>query len=106
MITMKKKLISLVLILQVSEALSAQTVNARTDVNNILTSYIIPIGGLLLFVGFLGFVIANLDTLKGKNGASAEEGWMNVGKGTAYIFVILSLLGAIANKLASMNFQI
>lgn len=31
---------------------------------------------------------------------------MNVGKGTAFIFVILSLLGAIANKLASMNFQI
>lgn len=33
---MKKKLILLVLILQVSEMLSAQTVNARTDLNNIL----------------------------------------------------------------------
>lgn len=49
MITMKKKLISLVLILQVSEALSAQTINARTDLNNILTNYILPVAGLLLF---------------------------------------------------------
>ena len=106
MITMKKKLVSLILMLQVSEILSAQTINARTDLNNILTNYILPVAGLLLFLGFIVLVIANLDSLRGKNGASAEEGWMNVGKGTAFIFVILTLLGAIANKLASMSFQI
>ena len=106
MITMKKKLVSLILMLQVSEILSAQTINARTDLNNILTNYILPVGGVLLFLGFLVLVIANLDCLWGNNGASAEEGWMNVGKGTAFIFVILTLLGAIANKLASMSFQI
>lgn len=50
---MKKKLILLVLILQVSEMLSAQTVNARTDLNNILTNYILPVAGLLLFIGFV-----------------------------------------------------
>lgn len=92
--------------LQVSEMLSAQTINARTDLNNILTNYILPAAGLLLFTGFVILVIANLDSIRGKNGASAEEGWMNVGKGTAFIFVILTLLGAIANKLASMSFQI
>ena len=103
---MKKKLVSLTLMLQVSEILSAQTINARTDLNNILTNYILPAAGLLLFTVFVILVIANLDSIRGKNGASAEEGWMNVGKGTAFIFVILTLLGAIANKLASMSFQI
>lgn len=103
---MKKKLVSLTLMLQVSEMLSAQTINARTDLNNILTNYILPAAALLLFTGFVILVIANLDSIRGKNGASAEEGWMNVGKGTAFIFVILTLLGAIANKLASMSFQI
>ncbi len=103
---MKKKLISLILTLQVPEMLSAQVINARSDLNNILTNYILPVAGLLLFLGFIVLVIANLDSIRGKNGASAEEGWMNVGKGTAFIFVILTLLGAIANKLASMSFQI
>ncbi len=103
---MKKKLVLLTLMLQVSEMLPAQTINARTDLNNILTNYILPAAGLLLFTGFVILVIANLDSIRGKNGASAEEGWMNVGKGTAFIFVILTLLGAIANKLASMSFQI
>ena len=106
MITMKKKLVSLILILQVSAILAAPPLNPRTDLKNILTNYILPVAGLLLFLGFIVLVIANLDSIRGKNGASAEEGWMNVGKGTAFIFVILTLLGAIANKLASMSFQI
>lgn len=74
MITMKKKLISLVLILQVSEALSAQTINARTDLNNILTNYILPVAGLLLFLGFIILVIANLDSIRGKMAQVLKRG--------------------------------
>lgn len=73
MITMKKKLVSLILMLQVSEILSAQTINARTDLNNILTNYILPVAGLLLFLGFIVLVIANLDSIRGKNGASEKR---------------------------------
>lgn len=49
MTVMKKKLISLILTLQVPEMLSAQVINARSDLNNILTNYILPVAGLLLF---------------------------------------------------------
>lgn len=86
--------------------LSAQVVNARTDLNSILTNVVLPVAAFLLFLGLIILIIANLDSIRGKNGASAEEGWMNVGKGVAYIFVILTILGAIATKLATMNFSI
>lgn len=103
---MKKKVFLFTMMLQVSSALFAQSSDTRSDVNNILSTTIVPVLGLLLFIGFAVLVIANLDAIRGKNGSSSEEGWMNVGKGVAYIVVAITILGFVAAKLSSMNFSV
>lgn len=84
----------------------AQSASSRTEINSMLQSWIIPIMGLIVFTAFAILVFVNLDALRGKNGLSKEEGWMNVGQGVIYVVLGISILGFVASKLAGMSFTI
>lgn len=103
---MKKRIILLTLLLQVSSALFAQTANSRSDINSMLSSWLIPAIGLVMLGGFVGLVIHNQEALRGKNGLSKQDGWISVGEGMIFIVVGIAAIGFIASKLASMNFSI
>jgi len=101
---MKKKIFVAALMVQSSSLLFAQ--NSRSDINSLLSSWIIPVVGLLMFVGFAVLVIANFDGIRGKNGTDSNEAWMSVGKGMIYVVLGVAAFGWVASKLASMNFQV
>ena len=101
---MKKKIVLLGLMLQASSSMFAQTANSRSDINSMLSSWLIPAIGLL--GGFIGLVIYNQEALRGKNGLSKQDGWISVGEGMIFIVVGIAAIGFIASKLASMNFSI
>lgn len=92
------------LMVQVSSILSAQ--NSRTDINSVLSSWIWPIVGLGFLLSFAGLIWHNWDALRGKNGLSAQDGWMAVGLGLVYVLVGLTALQWVATKVASMNYSI
>ena len=101
---MKKKLLLCALMVQSSSMLFAQS--ARTDINTVITNWIIPGACLCIIVGFIVHVINNLDGLRGKNGASKSEAWLAVGEGVAYVLAIVVAIGFVATTLASMAFAI
>lgn len=101
-----KKRILLVLLIGFPTIMSAQSINSRTDINSMLQSWIIPIMGIIMFLAFAVLVFVNLDALRGKNGLSKEEGWMNVGQGLVYIVLGIAALSFVASKLAGMSFTI
>lgn len=103
---MKKKILLFALMIQVSSVLFAQTANSRSDINSMINSWIIPVVGLLLLIGFLALVIHNIDAIRGKNGLSKQDGWLSVGEGMAFVVVAVAAIGFVANKLAGMNFSI
>ena len=103
---MKKKIVLLGLMLQASSSMFAQTANSRSDINSMLSSWLIPAIGLLMLGGFIGLVIYNQEALRGKNGLSKQDGWISVGEGMRFIVVGIAAIGFIASKLASMNFSI
>ena len=103
---MKKRIVLLTLILQVSSALFAQTANSLSDINSMLSSWLKPAIGLVMLGGFVGLVIHNQEALRGKNGLSKQDGWISVGEGMIFIVVGIAAIGFIASKLASMNFSI
>ena len=103
---MKKKIVLLGLMLQASSSMFAQTANSRSDINCMLSSWLIPAIGLLMLGGFIGLVIYNQEALRGKNGLSKQDGWISVGEGMIFIVVGIAAIGFIASKLASMNFSI
>ncbi len=102
---MKKRIITLSLMLHASSMLFAQA-NSRSDINSMLNSWLIPAIGLLMLGGFIALVIANQEALRGKNGLSKQDGWIAVGEGMIYIVVGVAAIGFIAGKLAGMNFSI
>lgn len=51
---MKKKIVLLGLMLQASSSMFAQTANSRSDINSMLSSWLIPAIGLLMLGGFIG----------------------------------------------------
>ena len=85
---MKKKIVLLGLLLQASSSMFAQTANSRSDINSMLSSWLIPAIGLLML------------------GLSKQDGWISVGEGMIFIVVGIAAIGFIASKLASMNFSI
>ena len=50
---MKKKIVLLGLMLQASSSMFAQTANSRSDINSMLSSWLIPAIGLLMLGGFI-----------------------------------------------------
>ena len=103
---MKKKIVLLGLMLQASSSMFAQTANSRSDINSMLSSWLIPAIGLLMLGGFIGLVIYNQEALRGKNGLSKQDGWISVGEGMIFIVVGIAAIGFIASKLASMNCKV
>lgn len=101
---MKKKLFLLTLMLQASSSLFAQ--NARTDINSLMSTWLIPVVAFLILASFLGLVIHNMDALLGKNGLSKQEGWINVVLGIVYVACGIAAIGLVATKVAGMNFTI
>jgi hypothetical protein len=99
-----KKIISIAMMAAMSLPLFAQ--NSRTDINSMLNSWFVPVIGLGLFVGFVGLVWHNIDAIRGKNGASKQDGWMAVGEGMVYIVLVVAALTFVASKLAGMTFSI
>lgn len=106
MIKMKKKIVLLIFLLFEHTISFAQSATSRSEINSILSSWIVPAIGLLMFLAFAVLVIINLDALRGKNGMSQEEGWMNVGKGMIFVVLGVAALGFVASKLATMNFTV
>lgn len=103
---MKKKIVLLGLMLQASSSMFAQTANSRSDINSMLSSWLIPIVSALMLTGFIGLVVHNQDALRGKNGLSKQDGWISVGEGMIFVVLGIAAIGFIASKLASMNFSI
>ena len=48
----------------------AQGLQSRTEINTMLNSWLVPVLGLGLLIGFAGLVWHNIDGIRGKNGAS------------------------------------
>lgn len=103
---MKKKILLCVLMTNMSSALFAQSVNARTEVNTIITTIIIPVCALGLLIGFIALCWQNQEGLRGKNGASKQDAWFSVGEGMIFVFIVIAAIGAVAAKLTSMSFSI
>lgn len=101
---MKKKLFLFTLMLQASSSLFAQS--ARTDINSLMSTWLIPIVGFLMLAAFIGLVIHNMDALLGKNGLSKQDGWINVGTGLIYVACGIAAISFVATKVAGMNFTI
>ena len=103
---MKKKILLFSLMAQASSTLFAQSVDSRTEINSIMNSWLIPIAGFLLLVGFIALVIQHIDAIRGKNGLSKQDGWFAVGEGIVYIVITIGAIGFIAHKAAGMSFNI
>jgi hypothetical protein len=100
---MKKKLLICALMIQSSSAFAQ---NSRSEINSLISSWIIPVVGLLMLIGFLALVVHNIDGLRGKNGLSKQDAWIAVGEGMIFVVVGISAFGYVASRLASMNFQV
>lgn len=103
---MKKKILFFSLMAQASSTLFAQSANSRTEINSIMNSWLIPIAGFLLLIGFLALVIQHLDAIRGKNGLSKQDGWFAVGEGMIYVVLSIAAIGIVAAKVAGMSFSI
>jgi hypothetical protein len=88
------------------DATFAQMASSRTEINSMLSSWLVPAIGLLMFLCFAVLLLINMDGLRGKNGASQEEAWLNVGKGMLFVVLGIASLTFVASKISSMNFTI
>ena len=102
---MKKKIVLLGLLLQASSSMFAQTANSRSDINSMLSSWLIPAIGLLMLGGFIGLVIYNQEALRGKNGLSKQDGWISVGEGMIFIVVGIAAIGIHSFETGKYEFQ-
>ena len=101
---MKKKLLMCTLMFQTSSVLFAQ--NSRSDINSLLSSWVAPVVGFGILLGFLGLVIQNFDAIRGKNGLSKQDGWLAVGEGIIYVVLVISAIVFVASKVAGINFTV
>ena len=67
---MKKKIVLLGLMLQASSSMFAQTANSRSDINSMLSSWLIHAIGLLMLGGYNGLVNFFQEALSGPHGLS------------------------------------
>ena len=87
-------------------SLFAQGLQSRTEINSMLNSWLVPVLGLGLIIGFAGLVWHNIDGIRGKNGASKQDAWTAVGEGMIFVILGIAAIGYVANKVAAMNFSI
>lgn len=104
---MKKKLLFLFMLVLSHDSLFAQTgSSSRSEINSMLSSWLIPVIGLGLLLGFVALVWNNIDAIRGKNGLSKQDGWMAVGEGMIFVILGIGAIGFVAHKIASMNFTV
>lgn len=102
---MKKKFVLCGLMLQVSSGLFAAG-DARSEINSLISTWLIPILGLCFIASFIVLVLTNSDGLRGKNGASKYEAWIAVAEGMIFVVVGIAALYFIVNRVSTMAFSI
>lgn len=63
---MKKIILLGILSCLSTSRLLAQGLQSRTEINSMLNSWLVPVLGLGLFIGFAGLVWHNIDGIRGK----------------------------------------
>lgn len=103
---MKKIILLGILSCLSTSRLLAQGPQSRTEINTMLNSWLVPVLGLGLLIGFAGLVWHNIDGIRGKNGASKQDAWTAVGEGMIFVILGIAAIGYVANKVATMSFSI